>query len=275
MKYIVKVFRKLRDLWSYLVVYSIMIGLGIVVLFLILLILVTSGKLFGYCIPMIMYIIVIFIFKIGNRVKVEGYKNIPRGEVNLFFFNHQTLIDSFPIVYGTVSFWDMLFHQNRIPINIPEFSNFYRNKILRILFWALKTRPISRETVSQGKIEKDADTLSKILTEEKLSLILFFAGTREGSGKKQNCKIGPILTVLKARPKYFIPGRLVNIEPIMPPKYGSKINLRINMGKRGKVIFGKPVSLEQFYDEPYSWESAMRKKDAIAALIEKSVAELK
>ena len=271
----------------YIIVYSIIIGLVLIIVALSLLILITNNKFFAYLakifvyfIRIITYMIIIFIFKICNQTKVEGYKNIPEIFGFPFFSEHETLIDSGLIAYAIMSIGDVLFRQRKIPVNFPEMKNFSFNLVLRTIFAALKTKPISRNGAGITKIEENANLFSQTLL-DKENVVIFYTATRKNSGKKQNCKIGSIITIMKVRPPYFVPIRLIGIQQIMPIEYGSRINLKINLGKKGRIIFGKPVYLENFYQqhaeifkEAYSWEKALELYPELAKIIEESTARL-
>ena len=226
-----------------------------------------------YLLRVLVYILVYLIFGIGNRVKITGRENLPKGSRILFLSNHQTLIDSFLIALGTKTFWDILFRQKQFAYNVPETKNFYYNDLVRVFFETLKTVPISRSGVSRSKIEDQINQFSKLLEND--NLVIFFEGTRTRDGKINECRVGPALTIIKAKPNYVVPILLEDIQSIMPIKYGSKINTHIKMGNIGKMRIGKPLNLEEFYKEPYTWESAISQSIELRQLIKKSVEDLK
>jgi 1-acyl-sn-glycerol-3-phosphate acyltransferase len=227
-----------------------------------------------YFLRIIIYTITFLVFKVGNNIKIIGRENIPSGSRILFLSNHQTLIDSFLVALGTLSFSDVFFHTNKFAYNVPESKNFYYNGFLRIFFKALKTVPISRSGASRAKIEAQVNQFCHLLT--KSNLAVFFEGTRTRDGKINECRVGPALTIIKARPNYVVPILLENIQPIMPIKHGSKINLHISMGgHRGRMIIGKPLNVSKFYQEDYSWETAVVQSDELRQLIKEAVENLK
>lgn len=226
-----------------------------------------------YFLRLIIYGIIFLVFKVGNRVEIIGRKNIPKEQGVLFLSNHQTLIDSFLIALGTLTFWDVVFHQKKLAYNLPEMKNFYYNSFLKLFFRALKTVPISRAGSGKKKLEDQVNLFCRLLKKD--NLVIFFEGTRTRTGLINECRIGPALTIIKARPRYVIPILLEGIQPIMPIKHGSKINLRINMGQRGKMVIGEPLKLDEFYNEDYSFESAIEQSAKLRELIKKSVEDLK
>jgi 1-acyl-sn-glycerol-3-phosphate acyltransferase len=226
-----------------------------------------------YLLRLIVYIIIYLIFKVGNKVKIIGKENLPKGTRILFLSNHETLIDSFLIALGTLSVWDAIFHQNRMAYNVPEVKNFYYNGFVKIFFTALKTVPISRSGISHTKIEAQINQFCSLLEND--NLVIFFEGTRSRDGEIHECRVGPALTIIKARPRYVVPILLDGIHSIMPIKYGAKINPHINMGHTGRMIIGKPLDMEKFYQEDYSWESAIKQSAELRKFIQDSIANLK
>jgi 1-acyl-sn-glycerol-3-phosphate acyltransferase len=237
------------------------------------LIFLAPTKVIIYLLRVSVYIIVFLVFKIGNKIEIIGQKNLPKGSRILFLSNHETLVDSFLIALGTQTFWDVLFYQKRFAYNVPETKNFYFNGLVRVFFETLKTVPISRSGVSRSKIEEQVNQFCKLLEND--NLVIFFEGTRSRDGKIGECRIGPALTIIKARPNYVVPILLEGIESIMPIKYGSKINAHINMGNNGRMTIGKPLDLNRFYLEEYNWDDAIAKSIELRALIKKSVEDLK
>lgn len=220
-----------------------------------------------------MYLAAFLIFRVGNKIKIIGRKNIPKSPGILFLSNHQTLIDSFLLALGTVTPWEAIFRQKKLAYNLPEISNFYYNGFLKVFFRALKTVPVSRTGTSKRKIERQVNLFGRLLKND--NLVIFFEGTRTRTGLINDCRIGPALTIIKKRPRYVVPILLEGIQPIMPIKHGSKINLRIHMGHKGRMIIGKPIKLDKFYKEEYSWESATKKSVELRKLIKESVENLK
>src|SRR3989339_400195 len=86
-----------------------------------------------------------YIFRIKNKVEIIGRENIPHSTNALFLSNHQTLIDSFLIGLVTVSFWETLFHPERIPWNAPDRTNFLTHRVWKHLFQLLKNVPVERK----------------------------------------------------------------------------------------------------------------------------------
>jgi len=264
---------KLTKFGLYCLVYLVLSILLLIIIVMVSLIFLIPNPVAVYLLRVCVYIATYFIFKVGNRIKIIGRENVPKETGVLFLVNHQTLIDSLLLAIGTINFWDILFHPKRIAHNFPEAKNFYYNGFLRIFFKALKTVPISRSGVSRAKIENQVNQFCNLL--EDSNLVVFFEGTRTRDGRINKCRIGPALTVIKARPRYIIPILLEGIQPIMPIEYGSKINLRINVGHRGRMIIGRPLNLEEFYQAEYNWETATAQSGRLRQIIKEAVENLK
>lgn len=265
--------RKILKFLLSCLIYLILLILSPVIITLVFLIFLAPINIIIYLLRIIVYVAVYLIFGVGNRVKIIGRENLPKGSRILFLSNHQTLIDSFLIALGTQTIWDVIFHQDRFAYNVPETKNFYYNSFVKIFFETLKTVPISRSGISRSKIEEQVKQFSKILEYD--NLVIFFEGTRTRDGEIHECRVGPALTIVRARPNYVVPILLEGIQSIMPIKYGTKINTHINMGNSGKMTIGKPLDLERFYQESYTWEDAISKSTEIRLLIKKAVEDLK
>ncbi len=269
--------KKFLDFSVYCLIYLILLLLSPVIITIVFLIFMTPKRLDSlaiYLLRIIIYSIACLIFRVGNRIEIIGRENVPKTGRVLFLSNHQTLIDSFLIALGTMRFRDIIFHQRRLAFNVPETSNFYFNGFLRILFKALKTVPVSRGSSHRRKIENQIGQFSHLLRND--NLVMFFEGTRTRDGSIGECRVGPALTIIKAKPDQVIPILLEGIQPIMPIKYGSRINLHIDMGgHRGRMIIGRPLDISGFLLPEYNWEDAINRSLRLRKLIKQAVENLK
>lgn len=265
--------KKLLNFVIYSFIYLFILIFSPVIVAIVLTIFLFRNQVSIYFLRLIVYLGIFLIFRVGNKIEIIGRKNIPKGPGILFLSNHQTLIDSFLIALGTLTPWDAFFHQEKLAYNLPEIKNFYYNGFLKTFFRALKTVPISRTGTSRRKIEWQVSLFGRLLRHD--NLVIFFEGTRTRTGSINDCRIGPALTIIKEKPRYVVPILLEGIQPIMPISHGSKINLRINLGHKGRMIIGEPLNLDKFYEESYSWESATRQSAELRQLIKESVENLK
>lgn len=205
-----------------------------------------SGKSIGRIWLFILAILAVYIFKIRNRIKVRGRKNIPKENGILYVSNHQTLIDSLLIGISVSSLLDIFFHYDRVPWNAPDYDNFYKHPIGRQLIYLSKCVPVHRHTVKMEVINRDINNFCEILKES--NLVVFFEGTRTRNGQIGDCKYGVARTISAVKPKYVIPIYLCDIQPIMPIKSGFNFT-KIYGGHKGEIIIGKPITFSNLHDE--------------------------
>jgi 1-acyl-sn-glycerol-3-phosphate acyltransferase len=95
--------------------------------------------------------------------------------------NHLTMIDSFVLVYATVSLGQHFINYKRLPWDLPERSNFQKNIILAVLCYLAKCIPIDRG----GAREKMKKTLDKCiyLLRHGHSILIFPEGGRSRTGR--------------------------------------------------------------------------------------------
>ncbi len=196
------------------------------------------GKTIGRFWLLFMALLAIYIFKISNRIKVRGKKNLPKGVNILFVSNHQTLIDSFLIGISVSSLLDIFFRYDRVPFNAPDFDNFYRHPLGEQIMEMSKCIPVHRRSIKRQVIDKDISGFCEALQES--NLVLFFEGTRTRDGRIGDCKYGVAKTILIAKPKFIVPIYLHDIQAIMPIKSGFNF-AKIYGGNKGEIYIGKPI----------------------------------
>jgi len=204
------------------------------------------GESIGRIWLLFMALIAFYIFKIRNRVKVRGRKNLPKENGILFVSNHQTLIDSLLIGISVSSIFDIFFHYNRVPFNAPDYDNFFKHPIGKQLIYLSKCIPAHRHTRKMEIIMKDVANFCQAL--KKSNLVLFFEGTRTRTGEIGDCKFGVAHTVMQVRPKYVIPIYLHDVQPIMPIESGFNFT-KIYGGHKGEIYIGKPIIFSDLLNE--------------------------
>lgn len=218
------------------------------------------GRSFGRIWLALLALLAIYLFRIRNRIKVRGRKNIPKGVGILYVSFHETLIDSMLIGISVSSLYDIFFHYDRVPYNAPDYDNFYRHPIGRQLIYLSKCVPAHRHTSRMEIINKDIEAFCKIL--KKSNLVLFFEGTRSRTGKIGECKFGVARTISKVKPRCIIPIYLSGVQPIMPIESGFNF-AKVYGGHKGEIIIGKPIQFSNLEDE-----------EAIKAEVKEAVIEL-
>ncbi len=214
-----------------------------------------------------------YIFRIRNKVKIIGQKNLPKSVNTLFLANHQTLMDSFLIGVSVISLKELIFNPIRLPWNAPDKDNFFHNKIMKNIMGLLKTIPVIRN--SKRKKNTDNNIIKKQIKRfcsalRHSNLLLFFEGTRSRTKKIGKCKFGVTEAVRIAKPKYVVPILLHNIHDIMPIKVGFNW-FKIGRNKEGFIVIGKPVDFSDLYCLSKDQEVRM----LISERIRKSVVDLK
>ncbi len=202
------------------------------------------GTTFGRIWMTLLYFISVYIFKIRNKIKIEG-KRPNKENAILYVSNHQTLIDSLLIGIGVSSFWDIFFKYRQIPYNAPDYMNFFKNPISRQIMYLSKCIPAHRKVSSFKMIDTDISRFCSLL-EKKNNLLLFFAGTRMRDQEIGECKYGVAKTIQIAKP-IVIPIFLKDISPIMPISSGFHFN-KIYGGHRGKMVIGPEIKFSNLDD---------------------------
>ncbi len=197
--------------------------------------------------------------KVINKIKFIGQENVPRSTNILFVSNHYTYIDSFLIAVGLYRFSDMIFNFDLIYWNLPATENFYQNPISRFIFSHLKNIPAVR---AKGLSADEKPTLTQIketinlqknaqkkAVEEGNLLYFIGEGRDDGDDEIKKCKRGAASLIYDARPKYVVPILLQNLRQMMPEKKFRPIR-GLSCGKKGQIIFGKPVMFDEFFNLP-------------------------
>ncbi|MBU0611948.1 hypothetical protein KKA39_02675, partial [Patescibacteria group bacterium] len=176
------------------------------------------------------------------------------------YSNHDSFIDSFPINSSMMDFRDMIFNQGRIPYNVPDFGNFYNNKIGASLMRLLRNIPIERNT-GDTKIKNDFVNKScQIL--KKNNLHLFFEGGRT-IDEIRPCVSGVAEIILNLLEENFdliiVPIFIDGMKKVMPREIGQNY-FKISCHRhKVKVIFGKPIDFSEILDKDFSREKKINK----------------
>src|SRR5262249_22800150 len=106
------------------------------------------------------------IFRLMNRLKVEGAENIPSGHENvLYCLNHNSVLDNFAFE-TTVYLPKVFFQPDYLPVNLADRKNFFgdpssrklKDRVLRILgkhfFTHLRAYPVDRKTGDMEQVDR-------------------------------------------------------------------------------------------------------------------------
>lgn len=182
-----------------------------------------------------------WLFEKKNKLKVIGRENVPKNTGVLLLSNHQSLIDSLPIIYALYKPQDIIGHFSRIPWNAAAWENFFKKPSRRIFMTFLKIIPAYRggnlEMINQN-IQNYANILSFG------NLLLFFEGTRSRNGLIGSCRYGPAKIIADLQP-ITIPIRIRGMEKVMPISLGYKWH-KIKGGQTVTLHIGPPVNFNSF-----------------------------
>lgn len=165
----------------------------------------------------ILRLILMPIFKILYNVKVEGKENLPIGGPLIICANHTSAID--PIILAITLPYKRLYSMAK--------AELFKIKILAWFFTTIGVFPVKRGEADIRSIK----TSLKILKEGKI-MGIFPEGTRNKSGEVK-AEPGVAMIAIKAQ------------TPILPIAIISNYKLF----NRTTVKIGKPIVLEQYYDQ--------------------------
>lgn len=190
------------------------------------------------------------IFRLMNRVKLEGLENIPKEHENvLYCLNHNSLLDNF--AFETAVYLPKVFFQPEyLPVNLADRKNFFgdpesrkfKDKVLRILgkhfFTHLRAYPVDRKAKDMEQVDKWIELLKHNI------VVVFPEGTRSRSGEIAEGKSGVGKMIYTARPT-VIPVRMIGMDEVLGvgriiPRAFRTVN----------IIIGKPMDLSDWIDYP-------------------------
>ncbi|MFY9222544.1 MAG: lysophospholipid acyltransferase family protein [Blastocatellia bacterium] len=190
------------------------------------------------------------IFRLMNRVKMQGLENIPSEHENvLYCLNHNSMLDNF--AFETAVYLPKVFFQPEyLPVNLADRKNFFgdptsrklKDKVMQILgkhfFTHLRAYPVDRKTHDMGQVEKWVELLKHNI------VVVFPEGTRSRGGEMGEGKPGVGKMIYLARPK-VIPVRMIGMDEVLGvgriiPRAFRTVN----------IIIGKPLDLTEWIDYP-------------------------
>ncbi|MDD2681140.1 MAG: lysophospholipid acyltransferase family protein [Patescibacteria group bacterium] len=183
------------------------------------------------------WLIAWWLFKVRNKLTINGKENIPQSTGILFLSNHQSLIDSLVIAYALFRPWDIIKRFSYIPWNAAAWENFFKKPSRRIFCYFLKIIPAYRGG-SMQTIDKNIIDFKKILNNS--NLLLYFAGTRSRDESIGTCRYGPAKIIADLNPT-IIPIRLYGMDKVMPISIGFKWH-KIRGGQNIVINIGQPIN---------------------------------
>lgn len=190
------------------------------------------------------------IFRLMNRVKIEGLENIPIEHENvLYCLNHNSMLDNFAFE-TTVYLPKIFFQPEYLPINLADRKNFFgdpasrklKDKVMGVLgkhfFAHLRAYPVDRKEGDMGQVDKWVELLKQNI------VVVFPEGTRSRSGQIAEGKPGVGKLIYQARPT-VIPVRMIGMDEILAV---GKIIPRAF--RTVKIVIGKPMDLTEWINYP-------------------------
>jgi 1-acyl-sn-glycerol-3-phosphate acyltransferase len=190
--------------------------------------------------------------RVFNRVDVLGCENIPlRGERGvLILSNHISALD--PLLIGIVA--------------MPRFSpvrwraaakeELFANVFSRAVMYLIGAFPVKR-----GR--RDLDSMERMIESVRNDvLVVFPEGTWSTTGELLPGRSGVGKVIYDARPPKVLPVAMKGTDHILPRDAWIP-----RVGRRARIIFGPPMDLRRFYDQPGHAETAHEIVDAVMAEI--------
>lgn len=194
--------------------------------------------------------IVSIIFFVLNRTTIEGKENIPKNAKNILLASNHTSYAFDSCFIGTIAFLPKAFFKGfSFPYHPTSYSHYHTNKFITFLCAHLRCIPVKRKWKNEGGIGDQVgifDESGVNLTKEALkvgNVIYYPEGTRTKDGNIGEGKSGAGILPYETRAT-VIPVRIENIDKL--PAFGLKL----------KVIYGKPIYLDDLYDLPQSKETS-------------------
>ncbi|MBI4852355.1 MAG: 1-acyl-sn-glycerol-3-phosphate acyltransferase [Acidobacteria bacterium] len=190
------------------------------------------------------------IFRLMNRVKVEGLENIPTEHENvLYCLNHNSMLDNFAFE-TTVYLPKIFFKPEYLPVNLADRKNFFgdpasrkfKDKVMRLLgkhfFTHLRAYPVDRQGGDMGQVDKWVELLKHNI------VVVFPEGTRSRTGQIAEGKPGVGKMIYQARPT-VIPVRMIGMDEVLAV---GKIIPRAF--RTVHIVIGKPMDLTEWINYP-------------------------
>lgn len=188
------------------------------------------------------------LFRGLNRIEVYGREHIPsRGARGvLILSNHISALD--PFLIGITS--------------MPRFSSvwwraaakeeLFTGWFSRAVMYLIGAFPVRRGRRDLGSMDRMVEALKTDV------LVVFPEGTWSTTGRLLPGRSGVGKVIYDARPAKILPVAVKGTDTILPrdawiPRFGH----------RAKIVYGPPMELEEFYDQPDSLETAHGIVDAV------------
>ncbi len=197
-------------------------------------------------------VVVNFLLRLVARVEVHGRENIPLDGGVLFVANHTSAYDVLLIPPTVLPRWPLTSIEY---VRAPANEIFFRIPIIGTIIHTWGAFPVQhtgRDLSSMGRIVE-------LMKTEKM--MLFPEGARSHDGQLQPGMRGVGWLIHKAQP-LVIPTAIFGTEKVWPRK-----RLLPRPYGRVRLVFGKPLNLDRYYDQPLSKALAQQVVDEVMAAI--------
>lgn len=210
---------------------------------------VTGGLAFGLALG-VAAVGSVILFRLLNRMKIEGTENIPESSENvLYCLNHTSILDN--LAFESAAYLPkVLFQPEYLPIQLADRKNFFgdpssrklKDKVMGVIakyfLRHLRTFPVDRKSGDLGQVDQWIELLRQNI------VVVFPEGTRSRSGEIGQGKAGVGKLIYKARPT-VIPVRMVGMSRVLG--VGRIIPAAF---QTIRVFIGKPLDMTAFVDRP-------------------------
>ncbi len=192
----------------------------------------------------------ILLFRMLNRTKVHGLKNIPSRHDNvLYCLNHNSILDNFAFEVAAY-IPKVLFRPRYLPISLADRKNFFgdpdsrklKDQVLRLLgrhfFRHLKAHPVDRQSGDLAQVEQWKELLKENI------VIVFPEGTRTRTGEIGPGKPGVGKLIFDSRPT-VIPVHMTGTGEVLG--VGRRIP---DVFRTIEVFIGEPMDLAALLSRP-------------------------
>jgi 1-acyl-sn-glycerol-3-phosphate acyltransferase len=200
------------------------------------------------CLHFVTLLLLDILVRVFNRVEVLGRENIPlRGERGvLILSNHISALD--PLLIGITA--------------MPRFSpvwwraaakeELFANVFSRAVMYLIGAFPVKR-----GR--RDLDSMERMIESVRNDvLVVFPEGTWSTTGELLPGRSGVGKVIYDARPPKILPVAMKGTDHILPRDAWIP-----RIGRRARIIFGPPMDLSRFYDQPDNADTSHRIVDAV------------
>lgn len=200
-------------------------------------------------------------FRVFNRIRIIGRKNIPRqGRLTLLVPNHQSMHDSW-IIGAAGYFPDMIAWPSLPPYNLAAKENFFGNWLLKTVLQLLRTIPVDRGRFSRKFLEEIVALLRHA------NVCIFYQGTR--SDDLTRAKNGTAFVIAHSHPTpVVVPVYLEGTDRLFGGGPGVHSGLARwlprfpGFGRKTTVVFGSVVDFSDLLenrDDPKLYDKITRR----------------